>query len=168
MGPTSATSFSSEGKPMALPRKLDLADLCVRRVPLHSDRVCWFRDCCCHRPDCSSPNLPAPAKTPPAEPEGVTSGGYQIHSSIELGYRFNNITGSDDMYDTLGESADRPAFSRPDAFDAIARSPGPAVRQSLPQQLWLGRRPQQRPAASGGQEQVVQPPRQFPSRSEFL
>ena len=50
---------------------------------------------------CSSPNLPAPSQTPPAEPDGVTSGGYQIHSSVELGYRANGVTGSGDMYDTL-------------------------------------------------------------------
>lgn len=36
-----------------------------------------------------------------AEPEGVTSGGYVIHSSVELGYRYNNTTGSNEMYDTL-------------------------------------------------------------------
>src|SRR5271156_4914848 len=30
---------------------------------------------------------PAPAPVPPAEPDGITSGGYQIHSSVELGYR---------------------------------------------------------------------------------
>jgi hypothetical protein len=40
---------------------------------------------------------PAPA----AEPEGVTRGGYQIHSSVEFGYRSNDVTGSGDMYDTL-------------------------------------------------------------------
>ncbi len=34
-------------------------------------------------------------------PDGVTGGGYQIHSSIELGYRSNDVTGSEDMYDTL-------------------------------------------------------------------
>ena len=44
---------------------------------------------------------PAPAAAPPAEPDGVTSGGYQIHSSVELGYRSNDVTGSGDMYDTL-------------------------------------------------------------------
>ncbi|MGA3103731.1 MAG: hypothetical protein ABSD53_04570 [Terriglobales bacterium] len=44
---------------------------------------------------------PSPAPTAPAEPDGVTSGGYQIHSSIELGYRSNYVTGSEDMYDTL-------------------------------------------------------------------
>ncbi len=36
-----------------------------------------------------------------SEPEGIDSGGYRIHSSIELGYRYNNTTGSNDMYDTL-------------------------------------------------------------------
>ena len=44
---------------------------------------------------------PTPAPTPPAEPDGIASGGYQIHSSVELGYRSTNVTGSADMYDTL-------------------------------------------------------------------
>ncbi len=44
---------------------------------------------------------PNPAPTAPAAPDGVTSGGYQIYSSIELGYRSNYVTGSEDMYDTL-------------------------------------------------------------------
>jgi hypothetical protein len=44
---------------------------------------------------------PTPAAAPPAEPDGITSGGYQIHSSVELGYRSNDVTGSGDMYDTL-------------------------------------------------------------------
>ena len=48
------------------------------------------------------------AQTPAANPiptptpeDGINSGGYQIHSSVELGYRSNNVTGSTDMYDTL-------------------------------------------------------------------
>ena len=44
---------------------------------------------------------PTPAAAPPAEPDGITSGGYQIHSSVELGYRSTDVTGSGDMYDTL-------------------------------------------------------------------
>jgi hypothetical protein len=44
---------------------------------------------------------PTPAAAPPAEPDGITSGGYQIHSSVELGYRSNDVSGSGDMYDTL-------------------------------------------------------------------
>ncbi len=44
---------------------------------------------------------PTPAPAAPAEPDGVTGGGYQIHSSVELGYRSNDVTGSGDMYDTL-------------------------------------------------------------------
>src|ERR1700685_1801216 len=44
---------------------------------------------------------PTPSPAPPTEPDGVTAGGYQIHSSIELGYRSTNVTGSGDMYDTL-------------------------------------------------------------------
>ncbi len=44
---------------------------------------------------------PSPSPVPPAEPEGATRGGYLIHSSIEAGYRSNDVTGSGDMYDTL-------------------------------------------------------------------
>jgi hypothetical protein len=44
---------------------------------------------------------PAPAAAPPAEPDGITSGGYLIHSSVELGFRSTDVTGSGDMYDTL-------------------------------------------------------------------
>ena len=38
---------------------------------------------------------------PPSPPEGVESGGYRIHQSIELGYRVNDTTGSGAMYNTL-------------------------------------------------------------------
>ncbi len=41
------------------------------------------------------------AQNPTGEPDGVTRGGYQIHSSGELGYRTSDVTGSGDMYDTL-------------------------------------------------------------------
>ncbi len=44
---------------------------------------------------------PTPAPAAPAEPDGVTRGGYQIHQSVELGYRTTDVTGSGDMYDTL-------------------------------------------------------------------
>jgi hypothetical protein len=44
---------------------------------------------------------PAALPAPPTEPDGVTAGGYQIHSLIEVGYRSTNVTGSGDMYDTL-------------------------------------------------------------------
>ena len=40
-------------------------------------------------------------QNPPGQPDGVTSGGYTIHSSVEFGYRSNDVTGSSDMYDTL-------------------------------------------------------------------
>ncbi len=42
-----------------------------------------------------------PVAAPPAEPDGVIRGGYQIHSSVELGYRSTDVVGSGDMYDTL-------------------------------------------------------------------
>jgi hypothetical protein len=44
---------------------------------------------------------PAPAAAPPAQPDGITSGGYLIHTSVELGFRSTDVTGSGDMYDTL-------------------------------------------------------------------
>jgi hypothetical protein len=50
---------------------------------------------------------PAPVPTagtapaPSVEPDGITRDGYQIHSSVELGYRSTDVTGSGDMYDTL-------------------------------------------------------------------
>jgi len=46
---------------------------------------------------------PAGSGTPqaPSAPEGVESGGYRIHQSIELGYRANDTTGSGAMYNTL-------------------------------------------------------------------
>jgi hypothetical protein len=50
------------------------------------------------------------AQNPPAEPEGVTSGGYLIHSSADLGVRVNNLTGSADMYDTLVNLQTGPRF----------------------------------------------------------
>lgn len=43
----------------------------------------------------------SPAPAAPTEPDGITRGGYQIHQSIELGYRTTDVTGSGDMYDTL-------------------------------------------------------------------
>ena len=49
-------------------------------------------------------------QSPPGEPEGVTSGGYLIHSSVELGYRSNDVTGSGDMYDTLVNQRTGPRF----------------------------------------------------------
>ncbi len=53
---------------------------------------------------------PSPAPNPSAEPEGVTSGGYLIHSSVEVGYRSSDVTGSGDMYDTLVNQHTGPRF----------------------------------------------------------
>ena len=39
--------------------------------------------------------------SPPSEPEGITRGGYLVHSSGELGYRSTDVSGSTAMYDTL-------------------------------------------------------------------
>ncbi len=40
-------------------------------------------------------------QAPSGEPAGVTSGGYLVHSSVEFGVRANDVTGSENMYDTL-------------------------------------------------------------------
>jgi hypothetical protein len=56
-----------------------------------------------------TPNASA-SPPPSAEPEGVTSGGYLIHSSGEIGYRSSNVTGSGDMYDTLVNLQSGPRF----------------------------------------------------------
>jgi len=47
---------------------------------------------------------------PPAGQEGVTSGGYLIHSSVEVGYRYTNVTGSNDIYDTMVNLQTGPRF----------------------------------------------------------
>ena len=47
---------------------------------------------------------------PSGEPDGITSGGYLIHSSVDLGVRVNNLTGSEDMYDTLVNLQTGPRF----------------------------------------------------------
>jgi hypothetical protein len=63
----------------------------------------------------SSPqSLPAQSsggsQNPPAQQEGVTAGDYVIHTSAEVGYRYTNVTGSDDMYDTLVNLQTGPRF----------------------------------------------------------
>src|ERR1700691_842917 len=62
--------------------------------------IVWLSEALFAQTPASIP-APAPASAAPAEPDGITSGGYQIHSSVELGYRSTDVTGSGDMYDTL-------------------------------------------------------------------
>jgi hypothetical protein len=52
----------------------------------------------------------AQSPSTPAAPDGVISGGYQIHSSVEVGYRSSNVTGSEGMYDTLVNLQSGPRF----------------------------------------------------------
>src|SRR5579864_6124127 len=50
----------------------------------------------------SGGNMPPPnAAGSQQPPEGVETGGYRIHQSIEVGYRVNDTSGSGEMYDTL-------------------------------------------------------------------
>src|SRR5579863_2751517 len=50
------------------------------------------------------------SQDPPAQPEGVTAGDYVIHTSAEIGYRYTNVTGSNDIYDTLVNLQTGPRF----------------------------------------------------------
>jgi hypothetical protein len=52
----------------------------------------------------------SPPPAPPPAPDGVTSGEYQIHSSVELGYRSVGVVGSGDMYATLVNQQTGPRF----------------------------------------------------------
>ncbi len=44
------------------------------------------------------------------QPEGHESGGYTIHQSVEVGYRVSDITGSEQMYNTLVDLRTGPRF----------------------------------------------------------
>jgi hypothetical protein len=46
----------------------------------------------------------------PAPPEGWEGGGYVIHQSMEIGYRASDVSGSDQMYNTLVNQRDGPRF----------------------------------------------------------
>jgi len=48
-----------------------------------------------------SSQQPQPQQQQPQAPEGVETGGYRIHQSIEVGYRVNDVTGNGEMYNTL-------------------------------------------------------------------
>jgi hypothetical protein len=96
---------SSVTEPVALGRKLQAKSLRLALVIAVLAAVLIV----------SSPGLlfaqsSSAAQNPPAEPEGVTSGGYLIHSSVDLGVRVNNLTGSADMYDTLVNLQTGPRF----------------------------------------------------------
>jgi hypothetical protein len=56
------------------------------------------------------PQPASAAPESPSQPDGINSGGYLIHSSVELGYRYNSVTGSNDMYDTLVNLQSGPRF----------------------------------------------------------
>src|SRR5260370_37624373 len=124
MGPTSAMSFSSEGEPMASSRKLDLQSsircsvtepvalvwgraLSTAQAERSSAAPCGHSNSAfasvlvlllsgffAWLPGSLFAQSPSAGQNPSGEPEGVTSGGYLIHSSVELGYRSNNVTGS--------------------------------------------------------------------------
>src|SRR5208282_4045575 len=127
MGPTSAMSFSSEGEPMPSPKKLDLQSFlgssATELIALRQKRtanslrftLALVLAVLAAVVMISSPRLlfaqsSGTGQNPSGEPEGVTSGGYLIHSSGEIGYRSSNVTGSGDMYDTLVNLQSGPRF----------------------------------------------------------
>jgi hypothetical protein len=117
MGPTSALSFLSEVEPMASPRKPGLQFLLVWGLapsPVQAERssasanfgfaivvVMLFCGLILSSPRLLFAQSSSASQPSPGEPEGVSSGGYLTHSSVEVGYRYNNVTGSGSMYDTL-------------------------------------------------------------------
>jgi hypothetical protein len=117
-------SFSSEGEPMASTRKLGLQSFpgssvtepvaLRRRLKAKSLRLALVLLVLAWVLVVSPPRIlfaqSSAGQNPPGEPEGVTSGGYLIHSSVELGYRYNNVTGSGDMFDTLVNLHTGPRF----------------------------------------------------------
>ena len=50
------------------------------------------------------------ANQSPSQPEGWETNGYAVHQSIEIGYRANDITGSQQMYNTLVNLRSGPRF----------------------------------------------------------
>jgi hypothetical protein len=58
----------------------------------------------------AAPPAPATAAPAPAAPEVVERGGYVIHQSIEIGYRVSDVTGSEQMYNSLVDLRGGPRF----------------------------------------------------------
>src|ERR1700757_1885098 len=46
----------------------------------------------------------------PSQPEGWESNGYVVHQSIEIGYRANDVSGSQQMYNSLVNLRTGPRF----------------------------------------------------------
>jgi hypothetical protein len=72
---------------MISPRKLELSSLISSALVLGL-LASWPRSL--------SAQSSSGSQNQPAQQEGVTAGDYMIHSSIEAGYRYTNVTGSDD------------------------------------------------------------------------
>jgi hypothetical protein len=118
-------SFSSEGEPMASARKFGLQSfpgssvtepvMLRRRLKAKSVRLAQVLAVLASVLVVSPPRMlfaqsSGASPNQAAEPEGVSSGGYLIHSSVELGYRYNDVTGSGNMYDTLVNLHTGPRF----------------------------------------------------------
>ena len=98
MAPISVVSFSSEGETDADAKKTPASRPLLITVP-------WVS-----LPTFLMAQSSGSTQNPSGEPDGVTSGGYLIHSSGELGYRSTDISGSGNMYDTLVNLQQGPRF----------------------------------------------------------
>ena len=91
-----------------------------------------------------------------------------MHSSVELGYRATDITGSGDMYDTLVDLQQGPRL-----LDQTLSMQSLDHQGILFDRLYLnsfgwGGDPNNALRHPRAEEQVVQPRRQFPPRPEFF
>jgi hypothetical protein len=109
-------SFSSEGEAMPSPRKFDLQSsrgssvtepvgrrqkLTAKALRLRLVLALLAAVLMMPSPRLLLAQSSSAGQTPSGEPAGVTSGGYLVHSSVDFGIRANDVTGSENMYDTL-------------------------------------------------------------------
>jgi hypothetical protein len=121
----------------------------------------------------SSPSLllaqsPSAGQTPPAGPDGATSGGYRIHSSFELGYRSNNLTGSGSMYDTLVNLQTGPRILEQTLSMQALNHQGVLFDDLYLNSSGWGGDPNNYMRLRASKNIVVQPAKQFSSRPEFF
>ncbi len=100
---TGISPLPSDGSPAACAHGPDKCGLAAFRVTLLCTMMISSSGLLFAQSSSANPNTSG-------EAEGVTRGGYLIHSSVELGYRANDITGSGDMYNTLVNLETGPRF----------------------------------------------------------
>ena len=96
------------------------------------------------------------------DPEGIEQGNYNVKQSVEFGYRFTDVTGSQATYDTFVNLQQGPRLLD---FTTEMRSPEPSrgvLRSTVLQQFRLRRRPAKCIQAEHQQEQMVRLQRALP------